>query len=88
MRSLVLFLFLALSLHAQPIPAGPAQFIALNEGEPITVFTYKPPTYRGGPLFVICHGVGRNAEEYRNFAITLAERFGAIVAAPLFDRER
>jgi poly(3-hydroxybutyrate) depolymerase len=70
------------------LPVGSAQFTAPNEGEPITVFTYKPPTYRGGPLFVICHGVGRNAEEYRNFAITLAERFGAIVAAPLFDRER
>ena len=75
-------------LPAAPLPVGSAQFTAPNEGEPLTVFTYKPPTYRGGPLFVICHGVGRNAEDYRNFAITLAERFGAIVAAPLFDRER
>lgn len=85
---LAVLLLFGLSLQAQSIPAGPAQFIASNDGEPITVFTYKPPTYRGGPLFVICHGVGRNAEEYRNFAITLAERFGVIVAAPLFDRER
>ncbi|MBC7369425.1 MAG: alpha/beta fold hydrolase, partial [Undibacterium sp.] len=38
--------------------------------------------------FVICHGVSRNAEDYRNFAITLAERFHAIVVAPLFDKER
>ena len=25
-----------------------------------------------------CHGVGRNAEDYRNYAITLAERYGMI----------
>jgi poly(3-hydroxybutyrate) depolymerase len=56
--------------------------------EPITLFTYKPPTYREGPLLIVCHGVGRNAEDYRNFAITLAERFGVIVVAPLFDKER
>jgi pimeloyl-ACP methyl ester carboxylesterase len=75
-------------LRAAPLPVGSAQFTAPNEGEPLTVFTYKPATYRDGPLFVICHGVGRNAEDYRNFAITLAERFGAIVVAPLFDRVR
>ncbi len=69
------------------IPVGPAA-LTLDVGLPLQVFTYKPPTYKGGPLLVVFHGVGRNAEEYRTFAITLAERFGAIVAAPLFDRER
>lgn len=69
------------------IPVGPAA-LTLDVGLPLEVFTYKPPTYKGGPLLVVFHGVGRNAEEYRTFAITLAERFGAIVAAPLFDRER
>ena len=39
-------------------------------------------------MLVICHGVQRNAEDYRNFVITMAERFGAIVVAPLFDDER
>jgi poly(3-hydroxybutyrate) depolymerase len=91
MKSILCFFGLLVAaglLRAAPLPVGSAQFTAPNEGEPITVFTYKPATYRDGPLFVICHGVGRNAEDYRNFAITLAERFGAIVAAPLFDRER
>jgi poly(3-hydroxybutyrate) depolymerase len=69
------------------IPVGPAA-LTLDVGLPLQVFTYKPPTYRGGPLLVVFHGVARNAEEYRTFAITLAERFGAIVAAPLFDRGR
>jgi poly(3-hydroxybutyrate) depolymerase len=69
------------------IPVGPAR-LELGEREPIEVFTYRPPTYRDGPLLLVFHGVNRNAEDYRNFAITLAERYGAIVAAPLFDRAR
>jgi pimeloyl-ACP methyl ester carboxylesterase len=59
-----------------------------NDGEPLTLFTYKPPTYRDGPLLLVFHGVNRNAEDYRNFAITMGERFGAIVVAPLFDSKR
>lgn len=71
-----------------PLPAGPGRTELPDAGEPITLFTYKPPTYRGGPLLIVCHGVQRNAEDYRNFAITLAERFGVLVVAPLFDKER
>ncbi len=72
---------------AGAVPLGPGA-LTVDVGVSLQVFTYKPPTYRGGPLIVVFHGVGRNAEEYRNFAITLGERFGAIVAAPLFDKER
>lgn len=84
----VLVFGLLAALHAQPLPKGPGKIECPNGPEPITVFTYKPPTYKDGPLLVIFHGVQRNAEDYRNFAITLAERFGAIVVAPLFDNER
>lgn len=69
------------------IPVG-ASSLTVEVGVPLEVFTYRPPTYRDGPLILVFHGVQRNAEDYRNFAITLAERFGAIVAAPRFDRER
>jgi len=72
---------------AGPLPVGPAQ-VTVDVGLPLEVFTYKPPTYRDGPLIVVFHGVQRNAEDYRNFAITLAERFGAIVVAPRFDKLR
>ncbi|MSU51133.1 MAG: hypothetical protein EXS37_18940 [Opitutus sp.] len=80
--------FTAFSLCAAPLPAGTGKIECPNGTEPITVFTYKPPTYQDGPVLVVCHGVGRNAEEYRNFAITMAERFKVIVVAPLFDKER
>lgn len=79
---------LAACALAGPLPKGPGRIECPNGTEPITVFTYKPPTYRNGPLLVVCHGVQRNAEDYRNYAITMAERFGAIVVAPMFDAQR
>lgn len=75
-------------LRAEAVPVGPGKLVMPNGSEPITLFTYKPPTYKGGPLVVVFHGVQRNAEDYRNFAITLAERFGVLIVAPLFDTAR
>jgi pimeloyl-ACP methyl ester carboxylesterase len=76
------------AVRAEPIPVGPGRIEFPDATEPITLFTYKPPTYQDGPLLIVSHGVQRNAEDYRNFAITLAERFKLIVVAPLFDKER
>jgi pimeloyl-ACP methyl ester carboxylesterase len=73
---------------AQSLPAGSNRFVLPNLGEPIEVFTHKPASYRDGPLIVVIHGSDRNAEEYRNYAIPLAERFHALVVAPLFDAAR
>jgi len=73
---------------ADPLPIGVGQIECPNGAEPITLFTYKSPTYKDGPLLVVFHGVGRNAEEYRNYAITLGERFGVLVVTPLFDTTR
>ena len=86
--TLLLLALACVSVRAEPLRKGPGQAECPNGSEPITLFTYKPPTYKNGPLLVICHGVQRNAEDYRNFAITMAERFGAIVVAPMFDNER
>lgn len=79
---------LALTLHAAPLPAGASAQDIPTTGGVIKVFTYKPSLYKDGPLVLVFHGIGRNAEDYRNFAIAVAERFKVIVAAPLFDRER
>ncbi|MBL8829254.1 MAG: hypothetical protein JNM18_19885 [Planctomycetaceae bacterium] len=66
------------------LPEGPARIEVATSVGRLDVFTYKPPEYRDGPLIVVCHGVLRNAEEYRDHAIGMARRFGAIVAAPRF----
>jgi len=72
---------------AAPLPIG---FSKIEAGslDPITVFTYKPRTYRDGPLLVVFHGVLRNADVYCTNAVPLAERFNAIIAAPCFDTNR
>ena len=67
---------------AQSIPVGVSRITYENGGEPLTLHTYRPPTYAGGPLILVFHGVKRNAEDYRNFAITMAERFRAIIITP------
>jgi poly(3-hydroxybutyrate) depolymerase len=74
-------------MTAKPIPVGTGEFTLPNNGEPIKVFTYKPPTFAKGPLLVIIHGSDRNAEDYRNYAISIAERYNMVVVAPLFDKE-
>jgi poly(3-hydroxybutyrate) depolymerase len=73
---------------ATALPIGSSDYAFVNGAEPIRVFAYKPATYRDGPLIVVFHGVARNAEDYRNFAINLAERSRALVVTPLFDRAR
>lgn len=87
---LVVFAFAALLLAtsgAGPIPAGPGK-VTVDVGVPLDVFTYKPAGYTDGPLILVFHGVNRNAEDYRDFAISLGDRFNAIVAAPHFDAQR
>jgi poly(3-hydroxybutyrate) depolymerase len=77
-----------LALAAPGIPEGAAKVEVEVAGCPLTVYTYKPPGYRGGPLVLVFHGLARNAEDYCDFARGLAERTGAVVAAPEFDEDR
>lgn len=86
--SVALFLVFALTLHAAPLPAGASAQDIPTTGGVIKVFTYRPSLYTDGPLVLVFHGVGRNAEDYRNFAIAVAERFKVLVAAPLFEKDR
>src|SRR5207302_8339535 len=84
-------LVLLLALCGQPaIPTG-ADTIAIEVGSgrtPIEIFSYKPESYRDGPLILVFHGVLRNADEYRDHSKGLADRLGALVAVPRFDKER
>lgn len=69
------------------IPTGLGKIEVGAGTNPVTVFTYKPRNYAGGPLLVVCHGMSRNAEKYCADAIPLAERDKVLIAAPLFDLE-
>jgi pimeloyl-ACP methyl ester carboxylesterase len=78
----------AIRATAAQIPTGFSKIEAGSGTNAITVFTYKPKTYSNGPLVVVFHGLLRNAEDYCRFAVPLAERFNALIAAPLFATNR
>lgn len=88
LRALTCFVLAVISAHAEPIIEGKGSLEVVCDGKPITVFTYKPASYRDGPLLLVFHGINRNAEDYRDFAIKLADEQGFVIAAPLFDKKR
>ena len=67
------------------LPVGKST-VQVQFGEiPLKLFAYKPRGFSDGPLLMVFHGVLRNAEEYRDDAMEMGDRFQALVIAPLFD---
>jgi poly(3-hydroxybutyrate) depolymerase len=76
------------SASAAAVPAGRADLSArLGELE-LQVFTYRPANWSGSRFLIILHGVLRNADEYRDHAVSMGDRFDMLVVAPKFDGER
>src|SRR5262249_32445663 len=69
-------------------PEGTGKVGVEVRGVNLDVFTYKPDGVDKGPMLVVCHGMDRNAEDYRDHAKGMADRLGMIVIAPKFDRPR
>jgi outer membrane protein assembly factor BamB/poly(3-hydroxybutyrate) depolymerase len=70
------------------IPPGKGRSTVRINGHDLDVFTYRPRAYAGGPLLVVLHGMNRNAEDYRDHAVPLADRANLLVVAPRFDSAR
>ena len=66
-------------------PKGKGEMKIRTPQGSLQVFTYKPARFSSGPVLFVFHGQKRNAENYRDYAIPLAEKMRAMVAAPLFD---
>lgn len=76
------------SFSVEVAPEGKGE-VSVGEGDrAIQVFTYKPKGFSNGPIFFVFHGANRNAADYRDWTIALAEKHHAMVAAPLFDQDR
>lgn len=76
------------ALPCSDIPTGKSErTLTLGETE-LRVFLHRPDGWKGERLLIVMHGVLRNADEYRDHAIGMSNRFDALVAAPLFDAER
>lgn len=94
LRSLLLASSLAFALAlagasgaraSEPLPAGKSQFRFQTRGKTLEVYTYRPAGHRGGPLFIVMHGMDRNPDTYRDRAVVLADRHRALLVAPGFD---
>lgn len=98
MRSVLAIATLAAGLFAQnappaaaaaaDVPVGKAQVVVQAGPVELDVFTYRPANWTGARLLFVMHGVLRNADEYRDHAVGMGDRFDALVVAPRFDKER
>lgn len=70
------------------VPVGKATIRVTAGTTDLEAFTYRPANWRGERILFVMHGVLRNADEYRDHAVSMADRFGALVVAPRFDAER
>jgi poly(3-hydroxybutyrate) depolymerase len=75
-------------LATADVPVGKAERTVRWGDSELTVFTYRPANWSGQRLLFVMHGVLRNADEYRDHALGLADRHDLLVAAPKFDAER
>lgn len=64
--------------------------VSPSDSEPINVETYVPAACAAKPcpLLIAIHGLERNAERARDNWVEAAERYGLLIAAPHFDKER
>ena len=75
-------------LHDRP-PPGLVSRRQLTDDVLQTYFVYVPRRITpGAPLVVSMHGISRNADEHARRLAPLAERYGAVLVAPLFDAAR
>lgn len=64
--ALALMLCCARPVSADPIAVGKGELTIDIDGTAIDVYTYKPERYTDGAILLTLHGVGRNADGYRN----------------------
>jgi hypothetical protein len=69
------------------IAPGDGEHLADLGGTKLNVFTYRPPG-RIHLVLAVFHGMHRDAGPYRDRAKPLADRIGAVVVSPEFDKAR
>lgn len=71
------------------LPLGQVVRRAL-QGDPAQEYLVYVPGRggRGAPLFLTVHGISRNVDEHARLFAPYAERYGVVLVAPFFDRER
>ena len=70
------------------LPTSKVVHCVRQDGSAQSYYVYVPKDGgAGAPLLVVVHGVSRNAEAQANAFAELCERFGVVMAVPVFGRE-
>jgi len=86
--ALALMQLAAAQSQAPAIPVGKGELQVTAGAFEINVYSYRPETWSGQRMVMVLHGVRRNADDYRDHAVAMADRLDALVVAPMFDAER
>ena len=70
------------------IPPATGEQMATVAGQPFEVFTYRPSGCELAGILVVFHGVDRNANNYRDDVIPVAQHDCLLTVAPLFEDAR
>ena len=101
MKRLLLYLFFIISLPFTSIPVqsqdkvltkGKGSFMFSEyeplKNKPIRIWYYNPSDDPSElPVLFVMHGVNRNADDYRDNWVELAEKYQVIVIVPEFSKE-
>ncbi len=84
----LIVLLLSQPVLAQSVKSGQFEF-ANWDGPPLNIHFVEPKGLPSdAPIIIVMHGVARNADDYRDNWIDLAEKYGFAVYAPEFDNAR
>lgn len=84
---ITLFVGMAMATNSE-IPVGKSMRYVTARGLPLEVHLHRPKNYRKERIIVVLHGTLRNADEYRDDAVEMGDRFRALIVTPKFDAER
>lgn len=73
---------------AEAIPVGKSQRTLRLGDRELQVYFHRPEHWQQKRMLLVMHGVLRNADEYRDHAAAMGDRFDALIVAPKFDSER
>ena len=74
--------------RADPIGPGKGRQVVRIGGVDLTLYTYQPDSCRPRLVLIVVHGKNRHADNYRDNAVSLADKTCAVVVAPEFDQAR
>lgn len=79
----------AAAIQAEGLPRGELVSLRLASDPDFEYFAYLPHSARpGGAIMACVHGISRNPRQHLRMMAPLAERYGVVLVAPLFRKER